>query len=78
MLNTTMWDNTTEQTVTHKPNSFEKNTFSGEIIILMVFITIFISLCLQDCDLEDCEECCIGEKSNEDYVEHDIRYYTVV
>lgn len=87
MLNTTVWDNTTEQTITQQINSLKKSTMTGEIIFLIVFIMVIICLCLKDWDTEDCEQCCYGEdvqkccygeESTENNVEHDIRYYTVV
>ena len=78
MLNTTVWDNTTEQTITHQTNSLKGNRIRGETIFLIVFITVIICLCLKDWDAEDCEEFCYGEESTENYAEHDNRYYTTV
>ena len=47
----------------------------GEIII---FLAVAICMFLNELDAEDCGECYCKEESTEPYVEHDIRYYTVV
>ena len=77
MLNTTVWDNTTEESFTEQTNSLEMKR-TGEITIITVFILVLLCVCLKDWGEEDCEDCYFGQESEEEYVEHDIRYYTVV